>query len=890
MAITSLEKGWIEVNDRLCEIVGYSRDELTKLTWVEITHPDDIEANVDNFNRILAGEIDSYSMDKRFIRKDNKVIHASISVKCVRNDDRSIDYFIALVQDISQRIEFQTKLEEKQNQLLEAQSLAHMGNWELNPVTHKTNWSDEVFHILGIPRTESVGPDFLSQRIHEQDRERVLSSLVCGVNTGKKHNEVYRVTRPDGEIRWVHCEAENIKEPKSQLFRLKGIFQDITEQKLQEERLKEQENQLRDLLDSTSEAIFGIDNQGDCTFANPACLHLLGYTDNKELLGKNMHQMIHYQHQDGSSYPVESCELYQATCNGKSVHLDNEVFWKADNTPLSVETWSHPIIRNKQIKGAVITFLDISERKEAEQALRQSQKMDALGQLTGGIAHDYNNLLGVIMGYTELLQLKLANNGNLLGYLQHIEQASERGKAMTEKLLNFSRKKSGKPQKIDINSVIEDDKEFLVNSLTTAVTLNLELKKNVWPIWVDTSEFQNLLLNMAINSSHAMPDGGTFTLKTQNIIISTYSESKYQLKSGDYVLLSITDTGVGIDSKTSTRIFEPFFSTKGDKGTGLGLSQVFGFIKRCGGNIQVSSQVGKGTEFQIFFPRYRKKLNENQITLLNEKEVIKFGNECILVVDDEPSLRSMVDDILSTYGYKVIQAETGEKALQSLSDNSDVQLIITDVVMPKMNGFQLATKVKQNFPNIPIQLVSGYSSIVPRDDNHQDLSNAIMYKPYKKRDLLKRVREILDGKLALKPTKKASLPNIIQWSDNMSIGVENIDKDHKKLIDLINQCINLEQQETAKSSIKEILDELLDYTDYHFKREELLMEQIGYPHITKHQQVHKLLIKEVKQRVNKFKQGHMVIQDLVEFLSAWLEDHIMGMDKLIVSESKIKDL
>jgi len=531
---------------------------------------------------------------------------------------------------------------------------------------------------------------------------------------------------------------------------------------------------------------------------------------------------------------------------------------------------------------------DITEMVDMEEKLQHTQKMDALGQLTGGIAHDYNNMLGVIMGYTELLQLKLANDDSVQGYLKHIEEATERGKSMTEKLLAFSRKKAGNPQRVDVKTAIENDRELLAKSLTAAVTLTLDLNDKLWPIRVDISEFQNLLLNMAINSQHAMPNGGDFSIQARNVKVTPKSEIKYQLKTGDYVLLTIADTGIGMDRKTTARVFEPFFSTKGEKGTGLGLSQVFGFVKRSGGNILVTSQVGRGTEFHVLFPRFQKNIDENQITRLDDRTNIRTGDECILVVDDEVALRHMADEILTAYGYRVLVAESGQEALSMLAENEDIQLLLSDIIMPNMNGLELARRVKQDYPNVLIQLVSGFSGAIPQDPNQEDLHKTTLRKPYRKHELLKRLRELLDRPTVQQPTNGASMYQLIQWSDSMSTGIEKIDLDHKKLIRLINHCIQLDQEQTEPKAIQTILDELLAYTEYHFQHEETVMKQLAYPHLNKHQKVHHMLIQEVKQRIQQFNQGTLVIDDLIAFLSAWLQEHIMGMDKYIVSESKVK--
>jgi len=316
---------------------------------------------------------------------------------------------------------------------------------------------------------------------------------------------------------------------------------------------------------------------------------------------------------------------------------------------------------------------------------------------------------------------------------------------MTEKLLAFSRKKITYAEIVDIKTLIENDEELLAKSLTAAVRLKLDLSDETWSLWADPSELQNMLLNMSINARHAMPYGGLLNIKTRNEEVSPENALKHDIKAGDYVLLSIADTGFGMDSETLSQVFDPFFSTKGENGTGLGLSQVFGFVKASGGMIELTSDVGVGTQFDIYFPRYKQTAKVITVT----DEIIPSdrlrGDEKILIVDDEAALRAMLKHILSAYGYQVIVAENGEQALQLLAQHVDIRLMLSDVVMPKMNGIQLAEKVSQQYPHIAIQLVSGYTDTLNLENDKQALLTNLLHKPYRKDSLLQRVRYLLDN-------------------------------------------------------------------------------------------------------------------------------------------------
>lgn len=381
------------------------------------------------------------------------------------------------------------------------------------------------------------------------------------------------------------------------------------------------------------------------------------------------------------------------------------------------------------------------ERDLQEEKLRRSQKMDALGKLTGGIAHDYNNMLGVIMGYAELLEGMVKGQSELSMFVDEIYRAGERGSTLTKKLLSFSRQKSSDEISLDINDLLKEQQQMLEKTLTARITLTLELAEDLWKVWIDSNDLEDAVINMSINAMHAIEGNGKLKIETRNEVISETEGSLYQLEEGEYVLLTITDTGSGMDDSMIEKIFDPFYSTKGDKGTGLGLSQVYGFVERSGGSIHVYSEMGHGTRFTLYFPRYfdgERKAHEEKVN----EEINLSGTETILIVDDEPALVKLSATILKQNGYHVFTAENAQQALNILEKES-IDLLLSDVIMPDMDGYQLAAVVLEKYPEIKIQLASGFS-----DDRHlsmvdNDLHENLLHKPYHSKTLLKRIRELL---------------------------------------------------------------------------------------------------------------------------------------------------
>ncbi|MCJ8268847.1 MAG: response regulator, partial [Psychrosphaera sp.] len=335
----------------------------------------------------------------------------------------------------------------------------------------------------------------------------------------------------------------------------------------------------------------------------------------------------------------------------------------------------------------MLLIRDVTTEVRHRLQLEQAQKMEAAGLLASGIAHDFNNMLGVVLGYAEILEAQLHDRPKLAKYAAQIYHASERGSQLTSNLLSFSTKQPKQHTSQDINQLITDVKAMLHQSLTARIELNFKFGVQLWPVKTDAGAFEDMMLNMSINAMHAMPNGGQLNISTNNEQLSGLVGAKLNLPDGDYVCLIIEDTGCGISEGVKTKIFDPYFTTKGKGGSGLGLSQVYGFIHACGGAIDVFSQPGLGSRFVLYFPRQAEFLTP-QTTPDSPRDQNLNGSETILVVDDEPSLVELARNILTSQGYQVYCASDGEQALAILASHS-VDLLLSDIIMPKMNGYQL---------------------------------------------------------------------------------------------------------------------------------------------------------------------------------------------------------
>ncbi|MGA1984239.1 MAG: response regulator [Acidobacteriaceae bacterium] len=647
--------------------------------------------------------------------------------------------------------------------------------------------------------------------------------------------------------------------------------------------LRAREEHIRLLLDAKGEGIYGTDKDGFCTFANSEAARLLGYEDPSKLHGQNMHGLAHHTRPDGSPLPLGECRIYQAARNGQADHVNDEVFWRADGSSFPVEYWSNPIYREGRMDGVVVTFLDISDRTQLENKIRQNEqrlrhivssspsvlytavaaqnqfgdvtwtsdnlmeitgyqpeatlavgwwqskihpddmakvkaeaeaklfsrgqctadcrfrhqdgtyrwirhnmrlirnkagqpleivgaftditelkrsedehgkvqiqldqalKLESIGQLAGGIAHDFNNLLGIIIGYVEMIHADLPGESNLREYTDDVLKAAKRAADLTAQLLAFSRQQVLQPTVLSLNTL----STYINTMLRRIIPENIEISmafNSVGLVRVDAGQIEQVVTNLVVNSRDAMPTGGRLFIETKDVELDeTYVAQHPDVKAGPYVMLAVTDSGCGMTPEVMARIFEPFFTTKGlRKGTGLGLGTVHGIVKQSGGSIYVYSEPGRGTTFKIYLPR----LQDAEDTPATEPQELEmsFGNETVLVAEDEPSLRKLVCEVLHRLGYAVLAAENGEDALHiSSAHEGPIHLLVTDLIMPKVGGRELADLLTKLRPALQVLYISGYTD--DRTIAQGVYSNQIHFlqKPVTRVDLAQKVRTVLDS-------------------------------------------------------------------------------------------------------------------------------------------------
>jgi len=506
-----------------------------------------------------------------------------------------------------------------------------------------------------------------------------------------------------------------------------------------QESLRRSESNFRSLVMNAPYGICRCDALGILQDANPALVAMFGYGSAAELTGRHL----------GSLY-ADAQQWFQTADYFHARKAFNDLTTECvrkDGSPI-VARISGRSIPNGKAGGSFELFMeDVTETRTLEMQLRQAQKMEAIGRLAGGIAHDFNNLLMVISGYSEFLLERLGPDPRLRGPAQEISNATQRATSLTRQLLAFSRKQMLAPKVLDLNEVVAENLKMLTRMIGEDIDLVMVPGHAIGAVRADPGQIDQVIMNLAVNARDAMPQGGKLTIETANVTLDeNFARTHTPLTAGDYIMLAISDTGIGMDNETQSRIFEPFFTTKGSKGTGLGLSTVYGIVKQSGGFIFVDSQPQHGTAFRAYFPRVdgREDAAAAQDSLGLPRA--DHGQETILLVEDETNLRRLARQYLETQGYKILEAEDGAAALQIVDGyRGAIDLLLTDVIMPGMNGRELATNIARLLPGVRVLYMSGYTENAIGHDGTLDAGINLLQKPFSLPALKDRVREVLDS-------------------------------------------------------------------------------------------------------------------------------------------------
>ena len=626
-----------------------------------------------------------------------------------------------------------------QQRLLLHREQSPVGVIEWNTDFEFLDWNPAAERIFGFTKDEVTGAHITDRILPESARaavDKVWAELLENKGGFYSLNEN---TTKDG--RTILCEWHNtpLADHEGKVIGLTSLVDDVTEREKDKEVLRITQQRL--LLHREQSPVGVIEWNTDFEFLywNPAAEKIFGFTK-EEVEGHHITERIL---PESARAAVDKlwAELLE---NKGGLYSLNENTTK-DGRTILCEWHNTPLVdQDGKVIGVTSLVDDVTERQNNEETLRHSQKMDAIGNLTGGIAHDFNNTLSVILGFSQLLKQRVGDGDpKLVKYGNEIFNTGERAKKLTSKLLEFSRKAPSSEEATDVNELLYGMQHLLEKTLTARITLTLELENNLWPVWLDKARLEDAILNISINSMHAMQDGGTLTLSASNTHLADIDVQNLNIPAGDYVLLVTSDTGIGMTHEVKQKIFDPFFTTKGDEGTGLGMSQVYGFIQRSDGHIQVFSEPGHGTRITIYIPRYQKSGAIKPKATSTNPVKLPSGYETILVVDDEVGLLDLTEEYLTTYGYTVLRAVSAEQALEILKNNP-VDLMLSDVIMPGMDGYQLATEAERRYPKLKIQMASGFSEKQKVNLVNEKLYEQRLQKPYSVETLLKTIRELLD--------------------------------------------------------------------------------------------------------------------------------------------------
>ncbi len=597
-------------------------------------------------------------------------------------------------------------------------------------------------HFYGYEAEDEVLGRSILEWVHVDYHEKALGHMENVLAGGFITSQEYLLLKKDGSLFFGEVSASCLKDAQDQAIGLIIIVRDISERKQAEEQLLYQAN----LLQNVSDAIIATDLSFKITSWNRAAEALYGWSAS-EVIGQPVDEILQSEYFDHQPEQVYQQLLERGIWKGEVIqkHKDSTRINILASVSLIKDSTGKPV-------GAVAVNRDITKRKRAEEAqakleeqLRQAQKLESIGRLAGGIAHDFNNLLVPIIGYAELGQMELSPDSQLYTDLNKIKTAAERAANLTKQILAFSRRQVLEVQVFNLNEVIIEFQEMLRRLITEDIEVQIFLTPTPCLLQADRTQIEQLLLNLSVNASDAMPNGGKLIIETDNVYLDeAYAQTHPETQPGNYVMLSLSDTGQGMDTETQKHIFEPFFTTKEQgKGTGLGLAMVFGIVKQHQGNIWVYSEPGHGTTFRIYLPRAEETTQLAVTTIPDSTSV--YGTETVLVVEDEPMVRKLACETLETYGYIVIEAESPNKGLQfAFAYEGVIHLLLTDVIMPDMNGRELYEKLAVARPDLKVLYVSGYTDNVIVHHGVLDEGVNFLQKPFTVKSLTQKVRRVLD--------------------------------------------------------------------------------------------------------------------------------------------------
>jgi PAS domain S-box-containing protein len=687
------------------------------------------------------------------------------------DEDDGIGGVLVVCRDVTKDYLAGAALREREAELARVQQVGRIGGLEVDLTTgFRNRRSPEYLLIHGLP------PDAVHetheqwvQRLHPEDREVTERKFRDAVASDvREYSAQYRIIRPnDGQTRWISVKSTIERDENGRAIRLVGAHTDVTEQVLAEQALRQSEELYRKLADQlvelnatlaqrveektrerdriwnvSQDLLLVADRDGIWRTLNPAWTKTLGWSE-AELLNRTSEWLEHPDDNAITCANIKELGARKTTVRFESRlrHKDGSYRWLSW-TGVSDKNSNYAVARDVTAEKAAAERL-----KSTEEALLQSQKMEAVGQLTGGIAHDFNNLLTGIVGSLDLLQTRLdqGRTDNVARYIGAAMTSANRAAALTHRLLAFARRQPLIPKVIDVNQLVVSLEDLLRRTIGEAIDLEIIASEELWRTLCDPHQLESALLNLAINGRDAMPAGGKLIITTSNVRLSGATADTPALSPGDYVCISVTDTGVGMSPEVAARAFDPFFTTKPiGQGTGLGLSMIYGFARQSNGHVTIGSKLQQGTSVKLYLPRHRGELPADQTPEIVAAEHAAAG-EMVLVVEDEPVVRGVILEMLAEQGYRTLEAVDGPSGLKILRSGERIDLLITDVGLPGMNGRHVAEQAREERPDLKILFITGYAESVALSGGFLQPGMEMITKPFDLADLSRRIRVMVSN-------------------------------------------------------------------------------------------------------------------------------------------------